>query len=232
LKSFSIFILCLFATFFSFSQEEYKRIAIIPFERFSFESLHELDSIAACNGLANAEEVYENYVREIALHISDSTNLTFFILSESDLVKINTSLPKVYKYKPISHFGVDIEPLVENGLLKQISESMKVDAFLFLTKYKIDSKLLSTRKSYGGSKYLNWSSHELDYELYNVAGDLMALANKFILRPKNPNDETYSCKGTILEGMYRSYSKIGKDVEVKIKKYSQKKKPIYKIKTK
>ncbi len=232
MKGFSIFLLFLFSTFFSFSQVDYKRIAIIPFERFSFESLHELDSIAACNGLSNAEEVYESYVREIALHISDSTDLTFFVLSESDLVNIRTNLPKVYKYKPISHFGVDIKPLIGNGLLKQISESMKVDAFLFLTKYKIDSKLLSTRKSYGGSKYLNWSSHDLDYELYNIEGDLMALANKFSLRPKNPSGETYSCKGTILEGMFKSYSKIGKDVEVKIKKYSQKKKPVYKIKTK
>lgn len=222
----------LFTSFLSYTQEEYKRIAIIPFERFSFESAHEMDSIASCNNLSSAEEVYESYIREIALHISDSSNLTFFILSESDLVKIRTSLPKEYKYKPISHFGVDIEPLIENGLLNQISESMKVDAFLFLTKYKIDFKLLSTRKAYGGSKYLNWSTHNLDYELYNLEGDLMALANKFSLRPKNPSDDTYSCRGTILDGMFNSYSKIGKDVEMKVKKYTQKKKPIYKIKTK
>jgi len=215
-----------------FAQEQEKiRVLLVPFERFDFQSPFSFSDIANYNNFSSQAEVFPKYQAAVVQQLSaQHPQVEVYTLPEPDIQQIRIQSPKVYKYQPIDHQGIDLSRLVEQGRLAQLLESFAADYIVFLTWYEISAKLLSTKSSFQGSKLLAWSVHKITYEAYNGKGELVALVDKMPLEPKLPKEQFAHTKGTMLSDIQDAYLKVQDDLSKKLMLYQRKKRPIYKIK--
>lgn len=227
MKSRILWLFLLQISFFLQAQEK-DRIAIVPFGRFDFHSEFSFREIAEHNSWETEELVYSSYSQSLLESLSKSTEKKqFFMLPQTEVNLFQTQIPKVYKSKPITHSGVDLSRIKENGRLESIMESLGADYLMFLIKYEIKGKMLTTTVGSGGSKFLPWSRHLLTYEVYNKNGDLVVLADQFEIKPKSPKVESLETHGTVLDDVTPSFEKVKLDVEEKLEHYKKKGKVIY-----
>lgn len=215
-----------------FAQEQEKRrVLLVPFERFDFQSPFPFSDIANYNKWSSPAEVFPKYKEAVIKQLSAKhPEVEVYTLAEPEEQQIRIQSPKVYKYQPIDHQGIDLSRLVEQGRLAQLVESFAADYIVFLTWYEISAKLIATKASFQGSKFLAWSVHRITYEAYNGEGELVALADKFPLEPKLPKEAYAHTKGTMLADIEDAYLKVQDDLAKKLKLHERKRKPIYKIK--
>ncbi len=207
-----------------------KRVLVIPFDQFQFESPTTLEEIASFNKWEDPLVIYEEYNNAIISFMNETEeDIEFFTPSESDIANIRRSLPREYVRNPVSHYGVDVTPIIENGFLSQLMENMTADYILFINRYRISGKLIATKVKVASSgKFLNWSAHFIDYEIYNPKGELAAGSERFQFTPHNPNSKTYLTKGTLTSGLERPSLKLATDIHRKLVKYEKRGEAIFK----
>lgn len=210
-----------------------KRVLVVPFDKFQFESPIPLQEIADNNQWKDSQSVCDKYNEAILSFMNEHDSTIYYPLNSIEQSKLRRILPRVYKTEPVSHFGVDIEPLIVEGYLADLLDNMGADYILFISRYKILGKLLSVRGDYGGSsRFLSWSNHLVDYEIYNREGELVAGAERFQFTPRNPRESTYSTQGTLVIDLERPSQRLSEDVSYKIDKFEQKGKVLFKYKGK
>ena len=230
IKSFFISFFVLF-TFLSYAQEKPKRILLVPYDRFDFQSKFSLDDIAKYNSWDSTDLVFTKYQNRLVDALSQpDSHISMFVLPEQELRQVKSLLPKEYKSEPTTHQGVQIENLVKSGKLKLLLENFQADYFLVMTEYMISPKLVPTKASYEGSKFLAWSVHKFTYEIYDAEGKLVAMANRYGIDPTLPKEENADTKGTLLKSLSKPYSKLLKGISKQIELYERKRKVVYKIK--
>jgi hypothetical protein len=180
------------------SQERASRILIVPFDRFDFESTFSLSEIAAANELQSDEEVYPFYRNHFIKEFStSSTQVVLFELQQSDRRQLMSKLPRAYKRKPVTHHGYELQAYVESGKLENLMNNYAADYILFISKYFISNRLLTTKKSFENSKFLSWSRHEIDYELYDQKGELLIVGDHIQINSNSPNQANFQSAGLI-----------------------------------
>ena len=213
------------------AQEKPKRILMVPFDRFEFQSTFSLKDIASYNDWETADVVFINYQNHLidALSKPDS-QMRMFVLPEQELQQVKSLLPKVYKSEPTTHQGVNIDALVKSGKLKLLLENFQADYFMVMTEYMISSKLVPTKASFEGSKFLAWSVHKFTYEIYDIEGTLVAMVDRYGIDPTLPKEEYAHTKGTLLKSLSQPYSKLLREISRQVELYERNRKVIYKIK--
>ncbi len=206
-----------------------KRILIVPFDAFAFQSKIDIPIIISSNHLNSSNEIYITYNKQIAKTLSESSlQYSFLTLPDSEIKNLRMQVPVVFKESPTSHYGVDLTKLYQEGLITQLLHDFSADYILFLCRYEINNRLFSSSRSFDGSTFVQWSLHNIDYELYNSEKQLIALADSYILSPRRPTDTTHLTHGVRADGMTDSYKKLTEDIISKIEKYEGE--PVYKIK--
>lgn len=225
---------CLYTAAFAQQESvEKSRILIVPFSRFDFQTAYPLKEIAATNGWSREEEVFGRYRDTVIRRLSRSNqNLSAFSIPAYEYDLIKNQLPRVYKAKPSTHFGVDIGLLAQNDRLKTLLTNFSADYILFICRYEISSRLVANIGLYDGSSLLPWSNHEITYELFDKEGNLVVMADQFKVLPKNPNAENIDTKGVLLHEVAPNYGVILDDIHQKLQVYQnqKRKKPVYRLK--
>ncbi|MEQ8625250.1 MAG: hypothetical protein RJQ00_10035 [Vicingaceae bacterium] len=212
-------------------QVEKTRVLIVPFDRVDFYSQVEVPILLGSNGFTDDKQIYPAYKKELIRVLGqERQNFSFFELPESEAKVLKQQVPTVHKMTPVSHYGVDLSLLRDSTLIKRYLSNFGADYILFLCRYEINTKPFISSKSFDGSTFVNWSRHEIDYELFNSEQKLVAMASSFTLTPRQPTDSTYLTYGVRLEGMSYAFEDLQEDIIRKEKRY--KGKPIYKIKRK
>lgn len=208
------------------------RVLVVPFDQFQFECSMPLDEIAKHNQLNSSDEVYQAYANALLQAMNAVfDSLTIYQTDKNSLAQIHRQLPRVYKREPVSHNGVDIKEFKESGKLVDYLDNMGADYFMVISRYKIMGKLITSRGSWDSSGgFINWSIHQVDYEVYNREGELAALADRFTIRPKNPRSDSYQTQGLVLADLSRGMQQLGIDLEQKLIKYRKKGKVAFKSK--
>lgn len=235
-KSYVLTLLLFACLFFNgFAQEkkgnEY-RILIVPFSRFDFQTTYALTEIAEVNAWNNAEEVFSRY-RDTLVHSLSTkyNNISAFPIPVYEYGLIKNKLPRVYKEKPSTHFGVDLSLLKQNNQLKTLVDNLSADYILFISRYEISSRLVASMSSHNGSKFLPWSNHEVTYELFDANGKLVVMADQFKVLPKSPNIQNINSKGLLLNEVAPNYEHLLEDISLKLAQYhnQRKKKAVYRL---
>lgn len=211
-----------------------KRVLVIPFDQFQFESPTPLEEIAEFNGWKDPTVIYVEYNKAIVNFLNEAEDsVVFFPVIPADLEQIRNLIPRIYKREPVSHYGVDIEPIKQNEMLQNLLNQMGADYILFINRYKIIGKLIAARANIAtAGKFVNWSSHLIDYEIYDAKANLVCGADRFTFNPHNPNSKTYQTKGTLVTDLERPSLKLAADIAYKIDRYEKKGKVIFKHKVK
>ena len=211
-----------------------RRILIIPFDQFQFESSVSLEEIAEYNNWSDPTTVYDQYSSSLLSYLNqaEDSNL-YFIPAYTDLMMLRNRLPRIYKREPVSHFGVEVSTIIEDGSLESLMKNMEADYILFITRYKIFGKLVATRVgSESSGKFLSWSMHLIDYEIYDFKGNLVGGSDRYPFTSHNPNSTTYLTKGTLTTGLERPSKKLAGDIDYKLERYEKKGKVTFKNKVK
>lgn len=205
------------------------RVLVVPFDQFQFECPMSLDEIALHNQFNSSDAVYEKYANALieAMNVA-SDSLTIYQLDKNSLVQVRRQLPRVYKREPISHNGVEIEDFKASGKLARYLDNMGADYLMVISRYKIMGKLITARGNFESSGFTNWSIHQVDYEVYNKEGELAAVADRFTMRPRNPQSDNYQTQGIVLADLNKAMGRLGMDLEQKLLKYRKKGKVVYK----
>lgn len=205
------------------------RVLVVAFDKFQFECPMPIEEIADHNQLSDPGMVYDAYASALleAMNAA-SDSISILSLDEHTNSQLKRRLPRVYKREPISHNGVDLKDLHESGKLKEYLNNMGADYFMVISKYKILGKVITSRGSWESSGFLKWSIHQVDYEVFDKGGELVALADRFLIKPRNPRSDNYQTEGVALKDLRRDMTKLGKDLENKLKKHQKKGKAIYK----
>lgn len=229
---FSLFGFVLFLDTALLAQE--RRVLVVPFDQFQFESSVALEEIAEFNEWKEVTSVYENYNKAILSYLNQAEDsILYFVPASSELMMLRNRLPKIYKREPVSHFGVEISPLLEDSSFFGLMENMGADYILFISRYKLMGKLVATRSgSQSSGKFLSWSMHLVDYEIYDKKGELAGGADRFPFTPHNPTSQTYSTRGTLVSGLERPSKKMAKDIAYKLERFEKKGKVVFKNKVK
>jgi hypothetical protein len=208
------------------------RVLVVPFDQFQFECPMPLDEIAKHNALSSPDEVYRAYANALLQSMNTaSDSLTIYQTDKNSLAQIHRQLPRVYKREPVSHNGVDIKAFKESGKLASYLDNMGADYLMVISRYKIMGKLITSRGSWDNSGgFISWSIHQLDYEVFNRAGELVAMADRFTIRPKNPRSDNYQTQGLVLADLSRGMQQLGMDLEQKLLKHRKKGKVAFKSK--
>jgi len=184
------------------SQKKAKRILIVPFDRFDFESSFSLTKIAIENNLSGDDVVYQFYKNHFIKEFSTSTDeVVMFELQEADAKYLMSKLPRVYKRKPVTHNGYDLKAYTESGKLAGLLDNYAADYILFVSKYFISNRLLTTKSNFDGSKFLNWSRHEIDYELYDKSGELLIVGDHIEIKTISPTQANFNSAGLIAKDL-------------------------------
>lgn len=237
IKKFIAFI-WLFACFYSvaFAQQETvekSRILIVPFSRFDFQTAYSLKEIAIANGWNSEEEVFGRYRDTVVSRLSQTKqNFSAFPISAYEYGLIKNQLPRVYKEKPSTHFGINLSLLTQNDRLKTLLANFSADYILFISRYEISSRLVATMGSHDGSQFLPWANHEITYELFDGEGRLIVMADQFKVLPRNPYAKNIDTKGVLLREVAPNYGVILDDISQKLQVYKtqKSKKPVYRLK--
>lgn len=217
---------CLFSNHKLKAQNE-ERIVVVPFDRLSFLSGFDLKKIADVNGMPNTEEVYDNFKNKFVEEVSGTAlGVSFFELTENERKELLRRVPFIFKKEPISHFGFDLSNVIDNGVLASLLKNLDADYILFMGHFEIKKKKLVSNQNFEGSKFTNWSTYSINYEVYDSNGNLIALDDKFEVRPSPPNKETYITYGLLLASLENRFGNFQEEIISKIKRY--KGKPIYK----
>ena len=213
------------------SQEKNINVLIIPFQSYHFQSSFDLLDIAFVNKIPYANEVSNNYKERLVQELSKGKmNYKLFEIPANEYQSIQFLLDPIFIDKPTGHYGIDKEKLARSSSFKNMIKSFEVDYVLFLTNYRIDSKLYTSSRSFDGSYALPWSRHLLDYELLDHNLNLVALSREFELKSNLPTNDTYLTKGLLVSEMDKGYSSLIKDFHLKIEQYNSSQKPQFKAK--
>jgi len=214
------FSLCLLLAFSALAQTTHdkKRIAILGFKRFEFQSDYSLKEIMDINQLSSQDEVYELYNDAVLNEISIQTpDLSLFKLPKGESESLQRRIPVVYKEKPSSHLGVDIRYLKERNRMNTLLTNMSADYLLVLTEYKIKSSLTTKIATDDGSKILKWSVHQISYELFDKEAKLVIFGDQIDLKPLGPKKNTMYDMGVAIDLIKDAYITIVEDIENKLK---------------
>ena len=213
------------------SQENNINVLIIPFPSYHFQSSFDLLDIAFVNEIPYANEVYKTFQDSLVRELSKGKlNYKLFEIPENEFQSIKYLLEPVFIEKPTGHYGIDKEKLTKSSAFNNMIKNLGVDYVLFLTNYRIDTKLYTSSRSFDGSYALPWSRHLLDYELVDKKINLVALSRELELKANNPNNETYLTKGLLLSTMNKGFSSLVNDFHLKIQQYNLTQKPQFKAK--
>ena len=198
------------------AQESTKRVLVIPFGRFDFQSQFSLDKIAYVNDISNVDLVVDTYLNHfISTSSKEKGQLELFRINEDDLKVLLTRVSKEYKSRPTSHYGVNID-LLKKEEIDALLTNYSADYILFLTQYSIRKKVIVAGRNFDGNKFIPWSLHEVDYELYDKELHLVAIGDAVSLEPRKPTEENYLSNGLILQTLERAFSRFPEDVYNKI----------------
>jgi hypothetical protein len=229
LHRYLLLVLLCFQSLIFLGQEGAKRIVVVPFDRFGFESEIPLGFIGQVNEV-KSEEVPDLYWKNMINELSkENTWLYFFQISETDRLILSKRLQREFKTEKPSHYGMNLTTLGE-GALQQLLENYSADYILFVTRYHIQKKLLYAGRSFDGSKFIPWATHSIDYELYNKEEELIVIGDGSEISSRNPTDETYLSEGVLLSLLDRGIEELILDLYDKMKAY--KGKPVFKLKKK
>jgi len=209
-------------------QSKKTRVLIVPFDRVDFYSQVTVPILLSSNGFTDNKQIYPAYKKEIINALGqERQNFLFFELPNSEANTLKRQVPVVHKMTPISHYGVDLSLLRDSSLIERYLTNFSADYILFLSRYEINNKPFISSKSFDGSTFVNWSRHEVDYELYNADCKLIALASSFNLTPRQPTDSTYLTYGVRLDGMNFAFEDLQEDIIEKEQRYSGK--PVFQL---
>jgi hypothetical protein len=212
---------------------ENSRILIVPFSRFDFQTSYSLSEIVTINNWKASDEVFGRYRDTLVKRLSQNhQNLSAFPIPAYEYGLIKNQLPRVYKEKPSTHFGIDMSLLKQNDRLKTLLTNFSADYILFISRYEISSRLVATMSSHEGSKFLPWANHEITYELFDLEGNLVVMADQFKVPPRNPYAENMDSKGVLLDEVAPNYVMNLDDIYQKLRVYQnqKRKKPVYRLK--
>lgn len=218
--TFQLFLICLLAQPI-FGQE--KRVLLVPFDKFQFESTISLSDIANYNQIENPEEVYPIYADSLIHYMNQSQKeIVFYSLSRQELNKLRSKIPREYKKEPVTHFGVNLEALTVDSSLQSLMENMGADYILFICRYKVIGKILTSRFSFTESRIIKWSNHLVDFEIYDRQGHLSAGGERYHLSPRSPRASTYLTEGTFFTDLKRSAIKWGDEIYDMLERHERK----------
>jgi len=206
-------------------------VLVVPFNQISFKSRYPLPELSEVNQFYNLDSIFSIYQNKFLEEISATyKNYQFIELPERERMALLRQLPKIYKKKPTTHMGFDLEKIVANGHLKNLLQNFSVDYLLLITEFEIRKKTLLSPKSFEGSKFTAWSSYHISYEVFDRDGNLIAMDNNFTVKPTLPTESNYMKKGLDVNSLSRQFVGFQRDIAMKIKKY--KGKPIYRLRKK
>jgi hypothetical protein len=211
------------------AQGQEKRILIIPFSEVNFE-LPASRVIVAGRNQVEPQELHGHYLDSLLFFLSkNENNLLFYRLPVYEDRILKQQMPIAFKRKPTSHMGTDIESLVENGKWQAMMENMGVDLVVVLTHYRMAEYLLPTKQEFDGSKFLSWTKHYVDYEVYDRQGEMIAMADDFTMKAAGPRKDNFQSQGTLVSDMKYGYRKLAEDIALKIEKHEKSGKIVHTI---
>lgn len=164
---FLLAILFLFLFCIGFSQSNKKKVLVVPYGRFEFESKFSLEEISEMNSLA-ANEVFNAYQKSILNVFDGFLNDNFEFVAATD-VMLNP-VKKFIKYEDGKfdgkhHYAIKKKSFPLDNFTKLMDDN-NASFIIFINWYSIQ-KASFTSKGKVKKRFKN-SSHFIDYEIYNL----------------------------------------------------------------
>lgn len=232
LKSFFSFLVLLAFGLSIYAQEETKKnVLVVPFKSYQFYSSFDLNEIASINQVTNPNDVSQALIDTALANLAKKhPKLNVIVIPKNEEASISHLLDPVFKSKPIPYYGINEASIWSNSQFRSLLNNYEIDYVLFLTNYVLDNKLLSAKNSFEGSFLIQWSSHKIQYEFYDIDGTLKVYSNGYEVIPDAPTQETYRFKGLHFGSLGRGFQTIRKDLLKKLAQYELTGKPVYKLK--
>jgi hypothetical protein len=211
--------------------QENKTVLIIPFPSQQFFSYFDANTLQSINGAESTDILFKNFGDSLIRALSNyKKHFDFVKIPDIEYNSVKYYIDPFFKEAPVSHYGIDFLKIKNQKSFKSLCLNYEVDYVLFLTNYTIKKKLLSSSKSFEGSHFIAWSRHELNYELYDVEGNLIAMSDGFSIEPDLPLEENYFKKGLEISKLKEGFKKLSLDLNLKLNQYLKKGKAQFKSK--
>lgn len=222
----------LFLWMFAANAQERPKVLYVPFQELGFVTAFALDELVFANDFEmNAQTTAIN--DSVFYFLKESTkHLDYRLINAVEYHSIEQAIQPIYRDDPVPHYGINFLSIQQTGVFQKLIETYQVDYVLFISKYHIAKRVLLANESFNGTFAIPWSNHFVDYELYDRAGNLVALSNRLDLKPNDPTQETFEMKGLSLREMDNGYRILHRDLWNKIRLYKKKQKPVFKLKKK
>lgn len=205
---------------------------IVPFQELGFVTAFELDELIDANDFSTDNYTAAIYDSLSYFLLNRTKHVDYLKIDEVEYSAIENALQPIYKEDPIPHYGINFPSIHKTGIYEQLLEAYKVDYVMFISKYHIAKKVLFANQSFSGNYAIPWSSHFVDYELYDKGGKLVAMSAKLDLKPNPPTEETYQFKGLAIRELDNGFRLLHRDLWNKIRLFKKKAKTIYRLKKK
>jgi hypothetical protein len=213
--------------------QEKKTVLVVPFPSHQFFSYFDANLLSEINHTETPEVLYKNLGDTLVHSLSGyKEHFHFLRIPDIEYNSMQFYINPEFKDEPISHYGIDFSKFKDLATFKNLCLNYEVDYILFFTNYTIKKKILSAKRSFEGSQFIAWSRHDLNYEMYDTKGNLIAMSDGFSIIPDEPTKSNYSEKGLNISNLKNGFRAISEDLKIKVYQYKIKGKPQFKAKSK
>lgn len=191
----------------SIAQTNKKKVLVVPYGRFEFTSKFSLEDIAEKNGIDQAE-VFNAYQKALLHSFNEFKDENFEFVALTD---VELSPYKKYmryedgKFNGKQYHAIKMRAFPEIQFQKLLDDN-DANFIVFVNWYQIEkSSFTSNGKKRKRYKY---SSHSIDFGLYNLFQQQIVGVGNFKLIYDSPSDEVAQYKGLRLTELVDSYQQI------------------------
>jgi len=204
---FPIVFILFFISITAFSQNNKKKVIVVPYGRFEFVSKFSLEDIAAQNGI-DQSEVFNAYQKSLlnAFNQFNDENFEFIALTDVQL----SPYKRYIKYEDGKFNGKQYQAIKMRSFplekFSQLLADNDASFIVFVNWYKIQkASFTSNGKT---KKRYKYSAHFVDYGLYNLFQQQITGVGKFKIEIENPSAEIAKYKGLRLTDLEIAYQQL------------------------
>lgn len=192
----------------SAQQNQKKKIVVVPYHRFEFNSNIDLNTIANQNS-TSAEKIFPLYQSQLTQSLNDYQDENFEFIGVNPLAWKKHKKFVQYQYasfKGKKYYGTDLK-LLNNREFEHLLQEHEADFIVFFNWYQIKKKRKVLDKI--GYKY---SVHYIDFDVYNLfKKKIMGIGRKKIVCDA-PNMENIEYQLLRVEELKSGYQKLAKEI--------------------
>lgn len=191
----------------SIAQTNKKKVLVIPYGRFELESDFSLEEIAEKNNIASTE-VFNAYQKSMLNVFDSAQSENFEFIAATDVILNPYKKYLKYqdgKFEGRNHYAVKMKGFPEKefrGLMEQNDASFVVFVNWYLIKKATFTSRGKKRRRY------KYSSHYVDYEIYNLFQQKVVGVGKLALDFATPTDKEAEYKALRLKEVELGYAQF------------------------